>query len=153
MIRYAVIDVETTGLSPLHNHRVLEVALVLVDSDGNIVYEWDTLINPLRDIGATDIHGLSAADVYSAPTFDQIAPELASLLKGRVPVAHNLSFDAPFLAAEFARAGYAVELHGNSGLCTMRCPESPLLPEGSSISFGGCRQELPARLMPKQIAI
>ena len=120
MIRYAVIDVETTGLSPLHNHRVLEVALVLVDSDGNIVYEWDTLVNPLRDIGATDIHGLSAADVYSAPTFDQIAPELASLLKGRVPVAHNLSFDAPFLAAEFARAGYAVELHGNSGLCTMR---------------------------------
>ena len=82
MIRYAVIDVETTGLSPLHNHRVLEVALVLVDSDGNIVYEWDTLINPLRDIGATDIHGLSAADVSPAPTFDQIAPELASLLRG-----------------------------------------------------------------------
>ncbi|NMB46730.1 MAG: hypothetical protein GX998_10025 [Firmicutes bacterium] len=120
MSRYAVIDVETTGFSPAHNHRILEVAVILVDSDGDIVYEWDTLINPLRDIGATDIHGLTAADVYSAPTFDQIAPKLAALLKGRVPVAHNLSFDAPFLAAEFARSGYVVELDGDSGLCTMK---------------------------------
>ncbi|NMB17820.1 MAG: 3'-5' exonuclease, partial [Firmicutes bacterium] len=117
---YTVIDVETTGLSPVHNHRVLEVAVVLVDHDGNTVYEWDTLINPVRDVGATEVHGLSAAHVYSAPTFAQIAPELGSLLRGRVPVAHNLSFDAPFLAAEFARAGYSVELNGNSGLCTMR---------------------------------
>ncbi len=120
MGRYAVIDVETTGLSPAHNHRILEVAVILVDEVGNRVYEWETLINPVRDVGATEIHGLSAADVYSAPTFDQIAPELGSLLQGRVPVAHNLSFDAPFLAAEFARAGYSVELDGNSGLCTMK---------------------------------
>ena len=96
---YAVIDVETTGLSPAHNHRILEVAVILVDNDGNKVYEWETLINPVRDVWATEIHGLTAADVYSAPTFDQIAPELGSLLRGRVPVAHNLSFDAPFLAA------------------------------------------------------
>ena len=120
MSRYAVVDIETTGLSPALNHRILEVAVVLVDNVGNRVYEWDTLVNPVRDVGATEIHGLSAADVYSAPTFDQIAPELGSLLRGRVPVAHNLSFDAPFLAAEFARAGYFVELDGNSGLCTMR---------------------------------
>ncbi|NMB45969.1 MAG: hypothetical protein GX998_06090 [Firmicutes bacterium] len=120
MSRYAVIDIETTGFSPVHNHRIVEVAVILVDNVGNGVYEWDTLINPVRDVGATEIHGLSGADVYSAPTFDQIAPELGSLLRGRVPVAHNLSFDAPFLAAEFARAGYSVELDGSSGLCTMR---------------------------------
>ncbi len=129
MSRYAVIDVETTGFSPVHNHRILEVAVILVDNDGNMVFEWDTLINPVRDVGATEIHGLSGADVYSAPTFDQIAPELGSLLRGRVPVAHNLSFDAPFLAAEFARAGYFVGLEGTSGLCTMRLA-SHYLPAG-----------------------
>src|SRR5690554_5320694 len=101
MSGYAVIDIETTGFSPAHNHRILEVAVILVDSAGNRVYQWDTLINPVRDVGATEIHGLSGGDVYSAPTFDQIAPELGSLLRGRVPVAHNLNFDAPFLAAEF----------------------------------------------------
>lgn len=120
MSRYAVVDIETTGLSPARNHRIVEVAVTLVDDDGNPVYEWETLVNPVRDVGATEVHGISAADVYSAPTFDQIAGELVSLLKGRVLVAHNLSFDAPFLAAEFAHAGYVVGLDRSSGLCTMR---------------------------------
>lgn len=69
--RFAVIDVETTGLSTTHNHRVVEVAIVLVDGTGNTVYEWDTLLNPQRDVGATDIHGLGAADLFNAPTFDE----------------------------------------------------------------------------------
>jgi DNA polymerase III subunit epsilon len=29
--RYAVIDIETTGLSPVHHHRILEIAVVVVD--------------------------------------------------------------------------------------------------------------------------
>lgn len=120
MIRYAVVDIETTGLSPAHHHRILEVAVVLVDDNGNSVSEWETLVNPERDVDATEIHGLSASDVYAAPTFEQIAGELASILQGRVPVSHNLSFDAPFLAAEYRRLGYAIPLSPTSGLCTMR---------------------------------
>ena len=129
MSRYAVIDIETTGLSPAYHHRILEVAVVLVDDDGNLLCEWETLLNPQRDVGATEIHGLTASDVYAAPTFDQIAAELTSLLKGRVPVAHNLSFDAPFVAAEFGRLGYSVPLSPTSGLCTMRLA-SRYLPAG-----------------------
>jgi DNA polymerase-3 subunit epsilon len=110
--RYAVIDIETTGLSPIHHHRILEIAVVLVDDAGSIVCEWDTLVNPQRDVGATEIHGLTATHVYPAPTFAQIAGDLAMLLLGRVPVAHNLAFDAPFLAFEFARAGHSVPLGG-----------------------------------------
>jgi len=129
MSRYAVFDLETTGLSAAHHHRVVEVAVVLVDDDGTVVYEWETLVNPQRDVGATAIHGLSAIDVYDAPTFDQIAPELEDLLRGRVPVAHNLSFDAPFLTAEFRRVGYDVPLSPTAGLCTMRLA-SRYLPAG-----------------------
>ena len=129
MSRYAVIDIETTGLSPAHHHRIVEIAVVLVDDGGNQVYEWETLLNPQRDVGASEIHGLTAADLYAAPTFAQVAPELESLLRGRVPVAHNLSFDAPFVAAEFDRLGYAVPLSPNSGLCTMRLA-SRYLPSG-----------------------
>ncbi|MHB8868061.1 MAG: exonuclease domain-containing protein [Thermoleophilia bacterium] len=120
MSRYAVIDIETTGFSPAHRHRILEIGVVLVDDDGNLVHEWETLVNPQRDVAATEIHGLSAADVYTAPTFEQIAGELESLLRGRVPVAHNLAFDAPFVAAEYGRLGYEVPLSPTSGLCTMR---------------------------------
>ena len=120
MNRFAVIDIETTGLSPAHHHRVVEVAVVLVDDAGAPVYEWETMVNPQRDVGAGEIHGLTAADLYTAPTFDRIAGELASLMQGRVPVAHNLSFDAPFLASEYLRLGAAIPLTPTTGLCTMR---------------------------------
>jgi DNA polymerase-3 subunit epsilon len=145
MSRYAVIDIETTGLSPAHHHRILEIAVVLVDDDGNSVYEWETLLNPQRDVGATEIHGLTAADVYAAPTFDQVAAELESLLRGRVPVAHNLAFDAPFVAAEYERLGFAVPLDRTSGLCTMRLasrylPSSPRTLEACCDCIG-CRIE------------
>lgn len=120
MSRYAVLDIETTGLSPAHHHRILEVAVVLVDDGGEVVYQWETLVNPERDVTATEIHSLTGADVYRAPTFAQIAGNLTNLLNGRVPVAHNLAFDAPFLAAEYSRIGVSAPLTRADGLCTMR---------------------------------
>lgn len=136
MSGYAVVDIETTGICPEHHHRVVEVAVVVADDRGRPVHEWETLVNPCRHVGATEIHGITAADVHSAPTFGQIAPELASLLDGKVLVAHNLSFDAHFLEWEFARAGYDVGLDRTSGLCTMRLA-SHYLGTGSR-SLGSC---------------
>lgn len=120
MGRYAVIDLETTGFSPAHHHRVVEIAVVLVDDVGSQVYEWETLVNPQREVSASEVHGLSGRELSRAPTFDEIAGELASLLRGRVPVAHNLAFDGPFLASEFQRLGVSVPLDANCGLCTMQ---------------------------------
>ena len=113
---YAVVDVETTGLSPGHHHRVIEVAVVHVDSSGRRTDEWCTLVNPRRDLGAQHVHGISAAEVRRAPEFAGIAGELAARLSDRVLVAHNLSFDLRFLTAEFARLGHEFS---TSGLCTM----------------------------------
>jgi DNA polymerase III subunit epsilon len=117
---YAIIDVETTGFSPAHHHRVIEIAIVLADEAGAVTNEWETLLDPQRDVGASEIHGLTGADLYGAPTFDMVAGEVVSLLTGRVPVAHNLAFDALFLAAEFDRVGVSVPLDPTVGLCTMR---------------------------------
>jgi len=136
MIRYAVVDIETTGLSPAYHHRILEVAVVLVEDDGNLVSEWETLVNPERQVEATEIHGLSASDVYAAPTFEHISGELASILQGRVPVSHNLSFDAPFLESEYRRLGYSVPLSPTLGLCTMRLASRYL--STSTRSLEGC---------------
>jgi len=130
MTSYAVVDLETTGLSPAHHHRVIEIGIVIADETGAIVDEWETLIDPQRDVGASEIHGLTGADLHGAPTFDMVAGEVAALLQGRVPVAHNLSFDALFLAAEFERLGVSIPIGPTAGLCTMRLagrylPESP----------------------------
>jgi DNA polymerase-3 subunit epsilon len=120
MTGYAVIDFETTGLSPAYNHRIVEVGIVQLTARGDEEQSWTTLVNPQRDLGATDIHGISARDVFNAPTFEDIAGKIVQLVAGRVPVAHNLPFDAGFLSAEFARIGFPEVVAPDRGLCTMR---------------------------------
>src|SRR4051794_33011169 len=117
VVTVAVIDVETTGLSP-RTDRVVEIGIVLLDERGEVEAEFETLVNPGRDVGPTGLHGIRAADVVEAPTFVEVAPYLRSLLAGRALVAHNALFDLPFLAREFARAGYPADLPPT--LCTMR---------------------------------
>lgn len=99
---FAVIDTETTGLSPASS-RVLEVGVVALDESGSVEWEWSTLLDPKQDVGATHLHGVAQADVVGAPTFAEISDTLSTLLSGRVLVAHNISFDAPMLREEFIR--------------------------------------------------
>jgi DNA polymerase-3 subunit epsilon len=102
----AVVDVETTGLFPMRHDRVVEVAVVLVRTDGRVEREFVSLVNPHRDIGPTSIHGLTAADIAAAPQFHEIAPQLVEALRGAVAVAgHNVRFDRQFLQSEFSRMG------------------------------------------------
>lgn len=114
--RFVVVDVETTGF--YNSDRVVEVAAVTVDPSGAIVDEWDTLVDPQRDVGPTHVHGLTASAVSCAPTFGEVAAALADRLYGAVVVAHNRSFDRRMLSNEYERRG-ASFLPGD-GVCTMR---------------------------------
>ena len=103
MINFATIDFETTGFSSKMD-RVIEVGVVRTDIDGKVLAEYTTLINPMRDIGPTYIHGVSAGQVADAPLFSEILFDLAEILNGAVMVAHNAAFDTRFLVSELARA-------------------------------------------------
>jgi DNA polymerase-3 subunit epsilon len=118
-IGYAVIDVETTGLRPSWHDRVIEIGIVHTDLTGQVTGEWCTLINPERDLGPQHVHGISAADIRHAPTFGEIAGAVVALLRRRVPVAHNLRFDADFMQYEFARIGVSPPAWDQFGVCTM----------------------------------
>jgi DNA polymerase-3 subunit epsilon len=133
---YAVIDTETTGLSPGHRHRVIEIAVVLLDARGRFEREWVTLLNPQRDLGPQHIHGILTADVLAAPDFAQIAGRLASLLAGRMVVGHNVEFDLGFLRAEFARIGFRVPLITERSMCTMAL--AGYLHPGAKRTLGAC---------------
>ncbi len=117
---FAVVDLETTGFSPRLGDRVAEVGVVLVDDAGRVEDEWCTLVNPERDLGPQHVHGIAAADVALAPTFDRVAPALLRLLEGRVLVAHNAAFDTKFLRAEIGRAGIAAAIDPLACLCTQQ---------------------------------
>lgn len=114
----AVIDFETTGLFPFRNDRVIEVAVVIVDTNGKIANEFVSLVNPMRDVGRSSIHGLTSEDVQHAPRFEEIASLLIDTLKGSIAIAaHNVRFDKQFLESELSRID--CPLSDCFSLCTM----------------------------------
>ncbi|MGC5627716.1 exonuclease domain-containing protein [Georgenia sp. Z1344] len=114
---YAVIDLETTGFSH-RNDRIIEIAVVHLDDDGRREAEFETLINPMRDLGPQHIHGIRASDARLAPELHAVVPTIVDLLAGRTLVAHNAGFDVPFLAAQLARIDVPVALSTSGALCT-----------------------------------
>lgn len=116
MSGWVVVDVETSGMRPAVD-RVLSVAAVVIDDDGEVGEQFATLLNPGVDPGPVHIHGLTPALLAGKPRFADVAEELARMLDGRTVVAHNAAFDASFLSVEARRAGIAPPLERY--LCTL----------------------------------
>lgn len=117
-IDFAVFDVETTGLFPQCHDRVIEIAVTRLTAGRKVSAEYVTLVNPGRDLGPTEIHGIAARDILAAPEFAEIIGDVLGLLADAVVVAHNIRFDTGFLIAECERAG--VRLPRFPMLCTQR---------------------------------
>lgn len=118
-LRYAVVDVETTGSTPAQGGRVTEIAIVEV-ADGDVVDEFSTLVDPGRPIPPWIVRltGIDDEMVADAPEFDEVAELVTDRLEGRVFVAHNASFDWKFLGAELRRAQSVAPV--GPRLCTLR---------------------------------
>ena len=127
-MEYVSFDVETTGL--YKNDRIVEIGFVAF-SDGKILEEWSTLVNPLRDIGKSNIHGITSSMVSTAPLFEDVINDVFRMINGRVLVAHNLSFDVRMLVQEFNRAKTQGEI--GKGFCTMVASRRALAGSGDSL--------------------
>lgn len=99
--RFVVVDTETTGL--YNSDRVVEIAIYTLSLDGDLLEIFDTLVNPRRDVSASPIHGITATMVKDAPTFEEIAGDVAVRLHGACLVAHNVPFDKRMLRNEYQR--------------------------------------------------
>ena len=106
MNRIAVIDFETTGLSPAMGDRATEVAIVLVEG-GQVVDRFQSLMNAGVRISAfiESFTGISNAMVAAAPPAAQVMADAARFVDGSPMVAHNAAFDRKFWQAELARLG------------------------------------------------
>ena len=118
-LRFAVVDVETTGGRPGYGDRITEIAIVRVQN-GQIVDVFETLVNPECPIPPfiSQITRITADMVRSKPVFAGIAHEVAERLEGHIFVAHNASFDWRFVSHEVFR-GTGQALDGTT-LCTLR---------------------------------
>ena len=113
----AVLDFETTGLSPNYGDRATEIAITLV-RDGQVVDRYQSLMNAGRRIPAevTQITGITNAMIATAPPVAKVMREACNFV-GKTPVvAHNASFDKKFWDAELA---YLSMSSASKFACTM----------------------------------
>lgn len=105
MTRYAVIDFETSGLSPLMGDRALEIAAVIVEN-GEVRESWQSLMNPGIAVPPfiSQLTGITTAMVRNAPPPREVMAEAAAFVGDATLVAHNASFDKKFWEHELARA-------------------------------------------------
>ena len=102
----AVFDLETTGINVVKD-RIVEISILKVMPNGDKEVKTKR-VNPTIPISAESsmIHGIYDEDVKDAPTFKQIAKEIAKFLEGCDLCGFNvLKFDLPMLAEELLRAG------------------------------------------------
>lgn len=100
----AVVDLETTGLTPGFD-RVVEISVFKKEPGKRSYLAFDTLVNPQRPVSATEIHGITDVDVKNAPTFNDIVGDFVDVLSSCVIAAYNVYFDIKFLERELNQTG------------------------------------------------
>jgi DNA polymerase-3 subunit epsilon len=107
----AFFDLETTGTA-IGIDRIVEISILKAMPDGSEEIKT-TYINPQKPIPLESslIHGIYDETVKDAPTFKEIAPELAAFLDNCDLAGYNSNkFDIPMLLEEFLKAGVDFDL-------------------------------------------
>lgn len=99
-----VLDFETTGLSPDHGDRAIEIGAVKIVG-GKFVERFQKLMNPGFAISGfiAEYTGITNAMLKGAPPCGEVMGEFHEFIGDHNLVAHNASFDRRFLDAEFAK--------------------------------------------------
>lgn len=98
---YAVIDFETTGLSPSHGARPTEVGVCLVEG-GRIVDRYQSLMNSGVSIpyDIQQLTGITDKMIKASPAISIVMKETADFVGDRPLLAHNAAFDKKFWEIE-----------------------------------------------------
>lgn len=108
------LDTETTGMGP--TDEVVEIAVI--EHDGSTLA--NLRVRPFSPIPpeATRVHGITDADVATAPTFAEVAPGLARALNNRALIIYNASYDLRLLAQSARR--HACQCPVKTAHCAMK---------------------------------
>ncbi|WP_232675762.1 DEDD exonuclease domain-containing protein [Nocardioides sp. R-C-SC26] len=106
-VTFCVVDLETTGGSPLQGARITEIGAVKI-CGGEVVGEFQSLVDPQTEIPPfiAVLTGITHAMVASSPPIEGVLPSFLEFASGSVLVAHNAGFDVGFLRHEAQRLGY-----------------------------------------------
>jgi CBS domain-containing protein len=102
------LDTETTGLDP-RTARIIEVGAVAL-GDGRVTERTfrSFVAAPVPiPAPATAVHGITDADLATAPPFPVVYEKLRDFIGSRAVIGHTLGFDLALLTAECERVGIA----------------------------------------------
>src|SRR5690606_27152949 len=104
-MRQIFLDTETTGLSPLQGHRIIEIAAVEAINRRVTKNHFHVYVNPEREIdqGAQEVHGITLEFLQDKPAFADIVDDFLDFINGAELIIHNAPFDIGFLNAELGR--------------------------------------------------
>jgi DNA polymerase-3 subunit epsilon len=99
-------------------HRILEIAICVIDKDGNLIDSFYSLVNPDDGFGnfeideeAIALNRIDIQECYKAPTLSELAPKLKELLEKNDLGGYNIEhFDIPFLIEQFHRIENPINL-------------------------------------------
>ena len=97
-----ILDTETTGLSTLENHRIVEIGCVELNNQIPTDKIFHTYLNPQRPVSdeAYKIHGYSNEFLSDKKTFSEISEDFLNFIKDKKLIIHNAPFDLSFLNYE-----------------------------------------------------
>lgn len=131
---YLFFDTETTGLpknwnapvTDLNNWpRLIQIAWIYCDIDGNIIDEDSFIIKPenfIIPIEASRVHGIYTEKALNeGENLEKVLLKFNKMIElTNVIVAHNISFDEKIIGAEFLRKGILSKIDQKRKLCTMK---------------------------------
>lgn len=131
-MKYAIIDVETTGMG-VQGNKITEIA-ILVHDGTKVIDKYQSLVNPQSSISysISRLTGIYDHMVADAPKFYDIAKTVIEMTQDCVFVAHNVSFDYNVIRKEFQDLGFPFN---RKKLCTVRLSRK-LIPGLPSYSLG-----------------
>lgn len=117
MMKRAFIDVETSGLNPLH-HGILEIAII-IDIDNNVMNTYSSKVGLNRgdevNQAALEANGLTEEDIKTFPPAGKVLNEIIEVFQEHVDpynkldkyhfLGYNAKFDADFLRNFFYKCG------------------------------------------------
>jgi DNA polymerase III subunit alpha, Gram-positive type len=103
---YCVLDLETTGFSPV-TEKITEIGILKL-KDGKVIGEFSCFVNPEKPIPAKVVEITNITDdmVKDAETIEKVFPKMLDFIKDSVLVAHNAAFDVNFLKHNAKVLGY-----------------------------------------------
>ena len=110
-----ILDFETTSLE---NPYAIEIGMIAVDDHFREIARYESVIRPPIDVSKKilGMTRLTSAQILTAPTFEELWPDIHEYFSRRIVVAHFAQFESRVLYKEFHRMG--IEEYLPRTLCT-----------------------------------